>query len=95
MPNLILSRKSGESIVIGEHGDIVVTIQSVRGGTVDLRISADASVPVHRDEIFAKINGNTPEAVDEGRVAAVNARAKRPLDRNRLVIRPARTGATK
>ncbi|MCB1738680.1 MAG: carbon storage regulator, partial [Gammaproteobacteria bacterium] len=36
MPNLILSRKSGESIVIGEHGDIVVTVQSVRGGTVDL-----------------------------------------------------------
>lgn len=84
MANLILSRKAGESIVIGDEGNIVVTIQSVRGGTVDVRIAAPRDVAVHRDEIYAKLHPDTvPEAVAEGEAAAERARKPRIYLRRR------------
>lgn len=84
MANLILSRKAGESIVIGDEGNIVVTIQSVRGGTVDVRISAPRDVAVHRDEIYAKLHPDAvPEAVAEGEAAAERARKPRIYLRRR------------
>ena len=46
---LVLSRKKGESIVIGD--DIVVTIVEVRGDKIRLGIEAPRDVPVHRKEI--------------------------------------------
>ena len=89
MANLILSRKSGESIVIGENGDIVVTIQSVRGGTVDVRIAAPRDVPVHRDEIYAKLHPDAvPEAVAAGEAAAVAAASRVRKPRIYLRRRP-------
>ncbi len=50
---LILTRKLGESITIGD--DIVVTVLDMRGCQVRLGIAAPTSIPVHRDEIYAKI----------------------------------------
>lgn len=56
---LVLSRMSGESIVIGD--EIVVTVVEVRGDKVKLGISAPNRVPVHRDEIYRKVSrGPTP-----------------------------------
>jgi carbon storage regulator len=46
---LILSRKVGESIVIGD--DVVVRIVEVRGDVVRLGIDAPRSTPVHREEV--------------------------------------------
>ncbi len=46
---LILSRKLNEQIVIGSG--IVVTVVSIRGGSVRLGIEAPADVPVHRKEV--------------------------------------------
>lgn len=46
---LVLSRKKGESIVIGD--DIVLTIVEVRGDKIRLGIEAPREVPVHRKEI--------------------------------------------
>lgn len=46
---LCLTRKSGETIVIGD--DIIVKVISVRGDSVRLGIEAPLSVPVHREEI--------------------------------------------
>ena len=46
---LILSRKAGESIVIGD--DVVVRIVEVRGDVVRLGIDAPRSVAVHREEV--------------------------------------------
>ena len=59
---LVLSRKKGESIVIGEH--IVVTVVDLRNGKVRLGVEAPKEVPVHRQELYDKINsqGKTPAA---------------------------------
>lgn len=47
---LVLSRKKGESIVIGE--DVRVTIVEIIGGhKVRLGIEAPRNVPVHREEV--------------------------------------------
>ncbi|WP_409286961.1 carbon storage regulator CsrA [Pseudomonas guariconensis] len=46
---LILTRKVGESIIIGD--DIVVTVTQVNNYQVRLGIEAPKSVEVHREEI--------------------------------------------
>ena len=45
---LVLTRKEGESIVIGDN--IVVTVVEIRGGKVRLGIVAPQDVPAHRRE---------------------------------------------
>lgn len=52
MGRLNLSRRPGQSLRIGAQGEIQVTVVRVRGQAVDLVITADASVPVDREEIF-------------------------------------------
>jgi len=51
---LVLSRKKGERIVIGDN--IVVTVTDVRDGKVRLGVEAPREVPVHRKELYDKIN---------------------------------------
>ncbi len=55
---LVLSRKLGESLVIG-NGIRVVVLGTV-GGRVKLGIVAPADVPVHRDEIQQRIEDGSP-----------------------------------
>ena len=50
---LVLSRKLNESIVINEN--IVVTVLGVKGDTVRLGINAPVEIPVHRQEVFEKM----------------------------------------
>ena len=50
---LILTRKVGESINIGN--DIKVTVVSFEGGQVRLGIEAPRDVIVHREEIYNRI----------------------------------------
>jgi len=50
---LILTRKIGESIKIGN--DIKVTIINIDGGQVRVGIEAPRDVIVHREEIYNKI----------------------------------------
>jgi len=50
---LILTRKTGETIAIGS--DIKVQIIDIRGKQVRLGIMAPNMVPVHRQEIFERI----------------------------------------
>ena len=50
---LILTRKVGEIIMIGE--DIVVKVLGVRSGQVKIGIEAPRELPVHRHEIFERI----------------------------------------
>jgi len=45
---LVLTRKRGEAIAIGEN--IEVKVLAVRGGQVRLGISAPREIPVHRSE---------------------------------------------
>lgn len=47
---LVLTRKSNQSIVIGD--DVVVTVLEVRGDHIRLGITAPRDVPVHREEVW-------------------------------------------
>lgn len=47
---LILSRRAGENIVIGD--DIFITIIRIKGGQVKIGIDAPRGISVHREEIF-------------------------------------------
>ena len=58
---LILSRKSGESIVI--DGRIHVKIVRVEGDVVKLGIEAPSTVPVHRKEVYEEIQRSNQEAL--------------------------------
>ena len=59
---LILTRKVGESITIGD-GSITVSVMEVKGRQVRLGISAPPDTPIHRQEIFDKIKEVNQQAL--------------------------------
>lgn len=60
---LILQRKTGESLVIGE--DVRVTVVSIEGGRVRLAISAPSEVSILRSELLDAKLANQDSAVEE------------------------------
>ena len=68
---LILSRRPGESVTLGD--DIVVTVVSVNGNQVRLGINAPREVRVPRDEIYKAIR-------EENQAAAKAHKQKREMD---------------
>ncbi len=60
---LILTRRVGETVMIGE--DITVTVLGVKGNQVRVGVNAPRTVAVHREEIFERIKreeaGDAPE----------------------------------
>lgn len=50
---LVLSRRIGESIIIGDN--ITLTILAISGNQTRLGIDAPKEVSVHREEIFERI----------------------------------------
>ena len=56
---LILTRKVGESVLIGN--DISITVLSVRGNQVKLGVQAPKEVSVHREEIYQRIKQTQDE----------------------------------
>jgi carbon storage regulator len=54
---LVLSRKVGEVLVIGN--DITVTVLAVDGDRVKLGVAAPAEVPIHREEVYQKIGNRS------------------------------------
>ncbi|MBI4385219.1 carbon storage regulator CsrA [Candidatus Parcubacteria bacterium] len=56
---LVLTRRLGERIKIGD--DVVVVVLEIKGGQVRLGIDAPQSVPVHREEIWQKIQQQREE----------------------------------
>jgi len=51
---LVLSRKRGESVKIGDDMEVVVV--EIRGDKVRLGFNIPKKVPVHRLEVYKKIN---------------------------------------
>ena len=58
---LVLTRRAGESIVIGD--DVRVVVLDVRGETVRLGIEAPRSVQVHRAEVYAEVQAANAAAL--------------------------------
>ena len=50
---LVLSRKCGEAIVIGDG--VTLTVLGVEGGRVRLGFAAPPEVPIHREEVYRRI----------------------------------------
>lgn len=60
---LILSRKTGETIVIA--GDIRVKVMRVEGDVVKIGVEAPSSVPVHRQEVYDEIQRSNQQALTQ------------------------------
>ncbi len=60
---LVLTRKAQEIVIVGGPGTseplLTITVLDVVGGTVRLGFQADASVPVHRWEVWQRIQAGS------------------------------------
>ena len=57
---LVLSRRVGESVVVGD--DVTITVLEVRGDVVRIGIAAPRSVAVHRAELLEQLEETNREA---------------------------------
>ena len=57
---LVLTRKAGEGIIIGD--DIKITVVELKGGGVRIGIDAPREMKVHRQEVFERIKTENKEA---------------------------------
>lgn len=61
---LVLTRKTGESINIGD--DIKISIMEIKGRSVRIGIEAPKSMVIHREEIYQKIQEENRLASESG-----------------------------
>lgn len=60
---LILGRKTGESLLIGD--DVVISVLSVEKGRVRLAIDAPKNIAILRSELRSAMDANQDAAVEE------------------------------
>jgi carbon storage regulator len=84
---LILSRKSGESLVI--DGRVIVKIIRTDGDTVKVGIEAPANIPVHRQEVYDEIQKANREAANQAPLAQLPSLVKPKNASGPNVLKPA------
>ena len=57
---LALSRKKGQSVIIGDG--IEITVVDIQGDQVRLGINAPKNIPIHRKEVFLEIQEENKKA---------------------------------
>ncbi len=60
---LILTRRVGESLMVGD--DITITVLGVKGNQVRIGVNAPKDVAVHREEIYNRIQDDEKKKSDE------------------------------
>lgn len=90
---LILSRKSGESIVI--DGRITVKIVRVEGDIVKVGIEAPMDVPVHRQEVYEEIQRSNQQALTQQKITSLPKLAGAALKPGAAIGKPVLRGAKK
>ena len=58
---LVLTRRPGESSVVGEN--IVITVIEIKGGQVRIGIDAPREVDVYREEIYEQVKQENLSAI--------------------------------
>ena len=71
---LALTRRKGESVVIGDEIEVVVL--SVTGEQVRLGIVAPKRIPVHRKEIYEQIQAENRQALNSANMLAARDLSK-------------------
>lgn len=61
---LILTRRVSETLTIGD--DVTVTVVGVKGNQVRVGINAPKSVPVHKEEIYARLRQEQRDSAQQG-----------------------------
>jgi carbon storage regulator len=66
---LILTRRVGETVMIGD--DVTITVLGVKGNQVRVGINAPKHVAVHREEIYERIKReqNSEDVTDKPKAA--------------------------
>jgi carbon storage regulator len=78
---LILTRRVGETIVIGDN--VVVTVLGIKGNQVRIGVNAPKDVSVHREEIYKRIRDEQevpPQKMEEKDAAATITKKKRKIE---------------
>ncbi len=60
---LILTRRVGESLMIGD--EVTVTVLGVKGNQVRVGINAPRDITVHREEIYERIKAEQADGVPQ------------------------------
>jgi len=69
---LVLSRKKGQSIIIGDN--IEITVVEIKGDMVRIGINAPREVTVHRQEVFDQIAAENQQAVQQSQGLEIKLR---------------------